>query len=101
MYWLDDHYESIACNEQIPNMQTLAADPYKLDFFRRINEIDTLKEDCIGKIWYSKIDNKIEFFTLGGMHPEHSEKALKPVTAYIYNKYISDSIKNQDQVLRK
>lgn len=30
---------------------------------------DTLSMEDIGKIWYSKIGNEVEFFTSSGNHP--------------------------------
>ncbi|MFC5284356.1 hypothetical protein [Pedobacter alpinus] len=88
MYWKDDHYESVDCNVKNPKINIIAADEFKLLHFKKINKIDTLTEDCIGKIWYSKIDKNVDFFTIAGMHPEHPEKSLKLVTKHIYEEYI-------------
>jgi len=39
------------------------------------------------KVWYSKIDSEVEFFTKPGFHPLHKDKPLKPATSYIIEKY--------------
>jgi nitrate reductase NapE component len=88
MYWKEDHYETIACNDVSPNLSAIAIDENRLEEFKKLRRLDTLREDCIGKIWYSKIDNKLEFFTNSGKHPIHFNKGLKIVTPYIYKKYI-------------
>jgi hypothetical protein len=89
MYWAKDHFESIDNNKVVLNTQVIKLDDFKLHNFRKITRLDTLKEDCIGKIWYSKINNEIEFFTTSGMHPEHPERSLKLVTKHIFDKYIA------------
>lgn len=88
MYWKTDHYESIACNDVSSNLNAIAIDENRLEEFKKLMRLDTLREDCVGKIWYSKIDNKLEFFTSSGKHPVHFNKGLKIVTPYIYKKYI-------------
>jgi hypothetical protein len=88
MYWKDDQFVSISCEESGLNINAIALDKNRLNNFRKITLADTLKEECIGKLWYSKIDNELEFFTASGKHPVHSEKGLKIVTAYVYDKYI-------------
>lgn len=90
MYWKENHFESIACNQDSLNINAIALNPERLNHFQKITRIDTLKENCIGKIWYSKIDNELEFFTGSGMHPVHIEKGLKLVTLYIYDTYIRE-----------
>jgi len=88
MYWNGSHYKSINCEQKLPNIQVVALDTFRLNYFEKITKTDTLTENCIGKIWYSKIDNEVEFFTTGGMHPEYPDKALKLITEHIFNKYI-------------
>jgi hypothetical protein len=88
MYWDGVNYKSISCDQKLPNIQVVALDTFKLKHFKKITKPDTLSENSIHKMWYSKIDKEIEFFTTEGMHPEHTEKALKPVSKYIFNKYV-------------
>ncbi|WP_026902438.1 hypothetical protein [Pedobacter glucosidilyticus] len=88
MYWDGVNYKSISCDQKLPNIQVIALDTFKLKHFKKITKPDTLTENCIRKMWYSKIDKEVEFFTTGGMHPEYPEKALKPISEYIFSKYI-------------
>lgn len=95
MYWDGVNYIPVSCDQQLPNIQIIALDTFKLHHFKKITKPDTLTENCIHKMWYSKIDREIEFFTTGGMHPEHSEKALKPISKYIFNKYVKGIAANR------
>jgi hypothetical protein len=88
MYWLEDHYKPIACNQKIPNAMVIALDTMKLKNFRKITRPDTITYQAIGKVWYSKINGKIEYYTSGGEHPVVFDRELKPITVYIINKYI-------------
>lgn len=88
MYWLDDHYEQIACNQKIPNTMVIALDTIKLKNFRRLTRPDTITYRAIGKVWYSKINGKMEYYTSGGEHPVVFGRRLKPITIYIIDKYI-------------
>ncbi|MEO5911054.1 MAG: hypothetical protein ABIP95_09220 [Pelobium sp.] len=87
MYWATDHYEPIACDQATPEQVAIALNPIQ-ENLKKITRIDTLTADCIGKIWYSKIDTEVEFFTGSGKHPVHIEKGLKLVTDHIYDQYI-------------
>lgn len=88
MYWKEDHYEPIACNEKIPNAMIIALDTIKLKNFRKLTRPDTITYGSIGKVWYSKIDGNLEFYTSGGEHPVVFDRRLKPITIYIIDKYI-------------
>ncbi|MGE7777783.1 hypothetical protein ACQKLP_23915 [Chitinophaga sp. NPDC101104] len=88
MYWKEDHYEPIACNEKIENARVIALDSVKLKNFRKITRPDTITIQSLGKVWYSKIDGKIEYFTADGEHPVNFERKLKLLSTYMLNKYI-------------
>lgn len=88
MYWIEDHYEPVACNQKIPNARVIALDTMKLKNFRKITRPDTITYQAIGKVWYSKINDKIEYYTSGGEHPVVFSRQLKPITVYIIDKYI-------------
>lgn len=90
MYWAEDHFVSIPCDQQLPNVQAIALDTFRLHHQSKIIHPDTLSKEEMEGLWYDKINNEIEFFRLGGTHPEHPEKQLKPVTDYIIKKYIID-----------
>ncbi|WP_143081060.1 hypothetical protein [Chitinophaga rupis] len=88
MYWSEDHYKPIACDQKIPNVMIIALDTVKVKNFRKITTPDTITYLAIGKVWYSKIDNKFEFYTSGGEHPIVYGRRLKPITKYIIDLYI-------------
>lgn len=88
MYWTGDHYKSISCNKKIEDAAVIALDTGKVAHFKKITEPDTLTQSSVGKVWYTKIDGGIEFYTADGVHPVYNEVRLKPVTVYILNKYI-------------
>lgn len=88
MYWREDHYEPIACNQKVPHTMIVALDTIKLRNFKKITRSDTLTYEDIGKVWYSKINGKMEYFTSGGAHPVVFGRELKPITIYIIDKHI-------------
>ncbi|MEJ5090425.1 hypothetical protein [Sphingobacterium faecium] len=47
----------------------IARDQNRLENFQKINSKDTSSMEDVGKIWYSKIANEVEFFTSPGNHP--------------------------------
>lgn len=54
---------------------------------RKITRPDTLtEENSLGKVWYDKSNNHVEFFTHYGKHPKNG-KTLKEVTSHILEKY--------------
>lgn len=88
MYWSGDHYIDRDCDQKMPNVQLIALDPFKLKHFKRITRLDTITYHDINKIWYAKIDNQIEFYTAEGYDPRQPGRQLRPVSKYIYEKYI-------------
>jgi hypothetical protein len=88
MYWADDHYEPVSCNQKFRDKLVLALDSVKLHHFKRITEPDTITWKSKGSVWYVKVDDSIEFYTSDGFHPVQLEKRLRPVTDYIIYKYV-------------
>lgn len=95
MYWREDHYEPIACNQKISNARIIALDTMRLKNLRKITRPDTITYQAIGKVWYSKIAGKFEFYTSGGEHPVVFGRELRPITVYIIDKYIRPGIVTQ------
>jgi len=88
MYWANDHYQPISCTETVGDTAIIALDTFKVAHLRKINRPDTLTRNALGKVWYVKINvDSTEFFTAGGFHPIFTTKKLKPITAYMINKY--------------
>lgn len=92
MYWKEDHYEPVACNEKVADVMVIALDSVKLKNFRRIMRPDTITYQSLGKVWYSKIDGKFEYYTSPGDHPVVFGRKLKPITIYIIDKYILSDV---------
>ena len=88
MYWAENHYQQVSCNQKMPGVLVIAMDSVKLKNFKKITTPDTISSKAIGYVWYSKNDNNLEFFTGDGMHPVHIDLRLRPITQYIISKYI-------------
>lgn len=88
MYWTGSHYVCVTCDTKIPFATIVALDTFKLEHFKKITMPDTLTVNSIGKVYYSKIDNQVDFYTYYGNHPTISNKILLPMSEYIFNKYV-------------
>jgi len=88
MYWAGDQYKPVLCNVKIENRPVYALDIEKLEHLRMITKSDTITKKSIGHLWYAKINGKIEFYSASGYHPVYTNKPLKPLTLYMYTKYI-------------
>jgi hypothetical protein len=88
MYWAGDHYAPVSCSQKLGDTLIIALDSEKLNGFKKITQPDTITYRNIGAVWYVKINGNIEFYTSGGFHPMDRELRLRPITAYIINKYI-------------
>lgn len=89
MFWTGNHYEPINCNEKVSNITLIPLDLKVLKCKIKIESPDTLTKNSIGKVWYSSIRGKHEFFTYSGMHPTDSTKKLRPITTYILANHTS------------
>lgn len=88
MYWTGDHYEVISCHPRTGDTVVIALDSLKLINFKRIKEPATITYNSIGSVWYSKINNKYEYFTAGGYHPKERGKKLRPISKHIIDSQI-------------
>jgi hypothetical protein len=88
MVWVGDRYKQVSCNQKQGDAMVMALDTSKLVHFKKITRQDTITARAVGRVWYSKIDNNVEFFTADGYHPVHVERHLKPLSLYMLNKYI-------------
>lgn len=88
MYWTGDHYEQTSCNQKHGDTLIIALDSTKLLHFKKITRPDTITKNAIGHVWYIKINREIEFYTSDGNHPLDEKRRLKPITAYMIDKYI-------------
>ncbi len=88
MYWAEDHYEQVPCNEDPKGRLIIAMDQEKLDHFKKITRPDTISAWSIGKIYYLKNDGALEYYTAGGHHPVWVTRNLRVLSLYMFNKYI-------------
>lgn len=78
MIWKENHYEEIECEKTSPQMNAI---PYNEAVFqlKKITKPDTLNfKNALDKVWYTKKNGEVEFFTHYGLHSENG-KTLKPV----------------------
>lgn len=91
MYWADDHYQQIPCNQRLGDTLVVALDSEKLAHFKKITQPDTITAASMGKVWYVKINGGIEFYTSTGFHPVDPRLRLKPITEYMIRKHVHPS----------
>lgn len=90
MQWSNDHYEKVDCDLSANGLIPFTIEPFdEIKFeLKKVKVCDTTTCFKNGKpiIWYAKTGDAADFFNTHGIHPEN-EKALRPVTQYIFNKY--------------
>lgn len=96
MYWDGDRYMATDSSSLGPQIDVIPMDKFRFRYFKKITRPDTLNAtNSIGKVWYDKSNNNVEFFTSYGKHPVN-DKALKDVSERILNNHAgqqeSDSI---------
>ncbi|PTQ92410.1 hypothetical protein C8P68_11210 [Mucilaginibacter yixingensis] len=87
MFWKDDHFERSACHVQRP-VPLVPYDSVRLARFHAIKDYSTITKASVGKVWYFKNKGHLEFYTTAGFHPIDTVRWLKPLTEYMYDKYI-------------
>lgn len=87
MYWANDHFEQIPCSKQVPNTLIIALDTAKANHLKKLTCKDSIINRGKGNVWYSKINNVVEFFTADGEHPVVRGRHLKPATNHIIETY--------------
>lgn len=90
MYWDENKFIPVSCDEKRGTNLILAMDPFVLEKFQKITEIDTISNRSIGKVYYAKQNGVVEFFTAPGFHPENQKTQLRPMSKYMWEKYIKN-----------
>lgn len=91
MYWNGYRYVLTFINDKNPSHNVVPADDVMVNYFQKIKRPDTLSpNNGIGKTWYSKHQNKVEFFTMDGKNPDN-HKELRPATEHILVKYAGEN----------
>lgn len=91
MYWAGDYYEPTPCTPKRGDTLLVELDSAKLFRFKRIAHPETITKDDIGRVAYVKLDGRIEYYTDTGFHPVYTHKRLKPLTKFMFDKYIHSS----------
>lgn len=86
MYWDNIQYKVADCNNKNPQRKLIPIDSVKLKYFKKITRKDTITIKSAWKIWYSKYQNEVDFFTMEGRNPENNI-GLKPASEYMIEKY--------------
>ncbi|RTZ50229.1 hypothetical protein EJ377_10045 [Chryseobacterium arthrosphaerae] len=93
MYWDGTEYKITFCEDKNPHRKVIPIDTIKLKYFKKITRPDTLTvKNALGKAWYSKSDNVVEFFTMDGVNPDNG-KDLDIASKHMLTKYAGDSAK--------
>lgn len=88
MYWAGDRYEPVSCNDSTAGRLLLPLRLDKLRGFKRITQEDTITERSIGVVYYLKVNDYPEFYTTEGYHPVQVTRRLRPLSNYMYEKYL-------------
>ncbi|MGC4231466.1 MAG: hypothetical protein QM594_00510 [Niabella sp.] len=88
MYWAGDHYEPTSCTPKKGDTLLIELDSAKLFRFKKITRPETITKDDIGRVTYIKLDGRREYYTDTGAHPVYTNKRLKPLTKFIYERHI-------------
>ncbi|WP_418360882.1 hypothetical protein [Sphingobacterium detergens] len=93
MYWDEYKYVETDCQSSIPANRIVGFNKDQFNTFFKIMRPDTLSKKDVGFVWYSKIDNEVEFFTRSGHHPIEIKKGLKLATEHIIETYAGKNAK--------
>ena len=94
MQWSEDHYDVVDCSLENGNTNDIIPLNKDLLDFKKLNACDTttcFKKNGEAFVWYAKTRNGIDFFNDNGngRHPE-CKKTLRPVSQYIFDKYLKN-----------
>ncbi|EJL73812.1 hypothetical protein [Chryseobacterium populi] len=99
MYWNGERYIATDSSDLGPQLEIVPMHKYNFKYLKKIMRPDTLTADNgLGKVWYDKSNNNVEFFTSPGIHPENG-KALKDVSETILNNHAgiqTDSLQTEE-----
>ncbi len=88
MFWTVDHYQPVSCTKHSKDLKVYPFDAQKAAHVKRITRPDTITLNSINQVWYVKVNGNMEYYTAAGFHPVYTDLRLKPLTQYIYHKYL-------------
>ncbi|REC75388.1 hypothetical protein DRF60_15780 [Chryseobacterium elymi] len=99
MYWDGERYVATDSGYIRPGLDVVAMNKHRFQHFKKIMRKDTLTDqNALGRTWYSKYYNEVEFFTDDGIDPDNGRE-LRKSTALIIYKYAGkqkDSIEAEE-----
>jgi hypothetical protein len=87
MYWNNDHYDTIPCNQTQGSSLIVPLDTFRLAHLRKVTDTSTVTLQSVGHLWYFKTGHSIECYTAGGAYPTDTNRRLRPITPYMIHKY--------------
>lgn len=92
MQWSNDHYELLDCSSSVQGISSrneiIPIKKEELDLKKiKVTQQTPFFQNNKAIVWYCKKNDKIEYFSASGFHPENG-KPLKPISQYIIDKYI-------------
>lgn len=92
MYWNGERYIATDSNNLGPHIEVVPMNQYNFRYLKKIMRKDTMTvENSLGKVWCSKYNNDVDFFTMDGINPENG-KELKLATDHMVLKYAGQEI---------
>ena len=90
MRWVGDRFQQVPNSENFGDTVALPLDSGVLLHFRRITDTCDITKASIGRIWYAKINGKLEFYNSSGLgfEPVDTLLRLRPLSSYMFSKYV-------------
>ncbi|KMQ66704.1 hypothetical protein ACM46_04125 [Chryseobacterium angstadtii] len=85
MYWNGERYIATDSSFIRPGLEIKAMNVHQWRNFRKVMRKDTLTDvNALGRTWYSKYNNEVEFFTDDGTDPDNGRELRKSTSLIIY-----------------
>ena len=85
MYWNGERYIATDSSYINPGIDIVAMNEHKFQYFKKFMRKDTLTDlNAVGKTWYSKYNNEVEFFTDDGIDPDNGRELRKSTSLIIF-----------------
>ncbi|MBL1221490.1 hypothetical protein JET18_11605 [Chryseobacterium sp. L7] len=85
MYWNGEKYIATDSSYIRPGLDVVAMNEHQFLHFKKIMRKDTLTDvNALGRTWYSKYNNEVEFFTDDGIDPDNGRELRKSTSLIIY-----------------
>lgn len=85
MYWNGERYIATDNSYIRPGLDIVAMNEHQFLHFKKIMRKDTLTDvNALGRTWYSKYNNEVEFFTDDGIDPDNGRELRKSTSLIIY-----------------